>query len=209
MTNVAAIVLAAGRSSRMGAFKPLLPFGDKTVIEYAIAPFLDAGVETVVVVVGPHANEVRQHLRAQPIVFAVNQDPDSEMSASIACGVKALPATAGAVLISPADHPATPADVVATIIEAWRNGARLIIPTWRGRGGHPVLIDLAFREELLALPPQVGLRSLFLAHQAQVLRLEESSPYVVRDLDTWEDYRSLHQDVFGYLPPGQGPPGFG
>src|SRR5678816_3621303 len=82
-----AILLAAGQSSRMGAFKPLLPFGDKTVIECCIEYLREGGVETIVVVLGHRADEVRKALAAQPLLFAINPDPTSEMGASIAAGV--------------------------------------------------------------------------------------------------------------------------
>ncbi|HEY7786021.1 MAG TPA: NTP transferase domain-containing protein, partial [Pyrinomonadaceae bacterium] len=91
MNNVCAILLAAGRSSRMPAFKPLLPFGDKTVISTVVDNVREAGVDQIVVVVGHEADRVKEHLRDRNVVFSVNDDPDSEMSASIACGVKALP----------------------------------------------------------------------------------------------------------------------
>ena len=89
MTNaVAAILLAAGQSKRMGAFKPLLPFGDRTVIESCIDYLRRGGVQTIVVVVGPHAEAIRDKLKDLPIQFAINPDPESEMGASIACGVR-------------------------------------------------------------------------------------------------------------------------
>ena len=79
------------------------------------------------------------------MTFALNPDPNSEMGASIAAGVRELPETCQATLIALADHPAVPATVVSTLIETWKNGARLVIPTWQDRGGHPVLVDLSFQ----------------------------------------------------------------
>ena len=73
-------------------------------------------------------------------------------------------------------------------------------PEYAGRGGHPVLIDLTYRDELLALDPTSGLRSFFAAHREDVKRLPVESPYVARDMDTWEDYRRLHEDVLGVFP---------
>ena len=115
MEGVAAIVLAAGRSERMGAFKPLLPFGDSTVIESCIDNLRGGGVETIVVVVGQdsRAEELKRHLQDAHVSFAINPNPASEMSDSIACGVHQLPKQMKAILITPADHPAVPAEVVA------------------------------------------------------------------------------------------------
>ena len=202
MKDVAALVLAAGRSRRMGQFKPLLPFGDRTVIDHCIDNLRRGGVESIVVVVGHRAADLQHHLQTASVVFAVNPEPDSEMSDSIARGVSRIPAGTKAILITPADHPAVPAAVVAHIIETWQKGAALVVPTWDGRGGHPVLVDSAFRNELLGLDRSRGLRSLFESHPDQVTRLSADSSYIARDLDTWDDYVSLHKDVFG-MPPRQ------
>ena len=202
MKDVAAIVLAAGRSRRMGQFKPLLPFGDRTVIDHCIDNLRHGGVERIVVVVGHRAADLQHHLQSANVVFAVNPEPDSQMSDSVARGVSQIPSGTKAILITPVDHPAVPAAVVARIIGCWQEGAGLVVPTWNGRGGHPVLVDSAFRHELLGLDPGRGLRSLFESRPGQVTRLSVNSSYIARDMDTWDDYVSLHKDVFG-VPPRQ------
>jgi molybdenum cofactor cytidylyltransferase len=136
--------------------------------------------------------------------FTLNPDPDSDMGASIACGVRNLPATAKAILIALTDQPAIPPEVIRTLIHEWVAGAKLVIPQFQGHGGHPVLVDLAFREDLLALDQQGGLRALFDANRSAVQRPVVNSPYIARDMDTWDDYCALHEDVFGSLPAEQG-----
>jgi molybdenum cofactor cytidylyltransferase len=200
VNEVAAILLSAGRSSRMGAFKPLLPFGDRTVIECCISNLRAGGIDEIVVVVGHRAEDVRQHLIHSQVSFAVNPDPESEMSASIALGVEQVSSNAKALLLAPVDHPAVPPEVIRILIEEWKRGATLVQPEHAGRGGHPVLIDMAYRDELLVLDPAQGLRALFTAHREQVRRVPVASSYVARDMDTWEDYRRLHEDVFGITP---------
>jgi molybdenum cofactor cytidylyltransferase len=199
--HVAAILLAAGQSRRMGAFKPLLPFGDKTVIESCLDYLEQGGVQTIVVVLGHRADEVREKLKGRSVIFALNSDPESEMGASIAAGVKALPEACEATLIALVDHPAVPPAVVSTLIENWQPGSRLIVPTWNARGGHPVLVDLSFKPELLNLDATGGLRKLFDAHQTAVARVPVDSPYIARDMDTWDDYRALHEEVTGKPAP--------
>ena len=183
----------------MGVFKPLLPFGDSTVIENCICN-LRAAVEDIVVVVGHRAEEIREQLAALDFTFAVNPNPDSEMGESIARGVEQVKSSVRAVIIALVDHPAVPAAIITILIDEWRRGARLVQPEYKGRGGHPVLIDLVYRNELLALDPAGGLRALFAAHRDEVKRVPVESPYVARDMDTWEDYRRLHEDVFGVAP---------
>jgi molybdenum cofactor cytidylyltransferase len=202
MNEVAAIVLAAGRSERMGAFKPLLPFGAKTVIDTCIEYLRAGGVGPVIVVLGQghRAEDLKEQLQDSGVIFAINPDPTSEMSASIACGVREIPESTKAVVITPADHPAVPAEVVRLLINEWKKGARLVMPTNQGRGGHPVLVDLSFRDELLSLDTRQGLKAFFDAHQDQLNRVVVESNYIARDMDTWDDYRALHQEVFGVSP---------
>ena len=199
--RVAAIVLAAGRSERMGAFKPLLPFGKSTVIRSCISYLRDGGVDQIVVVVGHRSDEIKQHLEGEPVSFALNVQPTNAMSESVVLGVAALTSPA-AVLIAPADHPAVTPGVVQALISEWSNGARLIIPTWNRRGGHPVLIDFGYRDELGDLDPTLGLKDFFQRHQNEVVRLGVNCPFVARDMDTWDDYVKLHFDSFGVEPPG-------
>ena len=203
-SKVSAVLLAAGRSRRMGAFKPLLPFpvGRRTVIEACVVNLLEAGVEEVVVVAGHRAEELTSRVARLPVSVALNREAESEMGASVARGVEQVSRESGAVLIALVDQPAIPPEVIRGVAEAReRTKARLVVPVWQGRGGHPVLVDLAFREELLRLDPQRGLRSLFDARREEVLRLPVGSPYVARDMDTWEDYRALYAEVFGHAPP--------
>ena len=184
----------------MGAFKPLLPFGDTTVIESCLRNLRAAGIKDIIIVVGYRGEDIRRQLANSNLSFAINPDPDSEMSSSIARGVELVSDTAGALLIALVDHPAVPPEVISLLVDEWKRGARLVQPEHEGRGGHPVLVDLSLRAELLALDPNKGLRALFDAHRSEVRRLPVESPYVARDMDTWEDYRRLHEDVFGVSP---------
>jgi molybdenum cofactor cytidylyltransferase len=205
--SVAAILLAAGQSRRMGAFKPLLPFGSSTVAECCVSYLLAGGAARIVVVIGHRQDEVRARLTHLPVHFAVNPASESEMGDSIARGVEQLPAETEAVLIALTDQPAIPSSVPEALIKSWRrrDGARLFVPEHGGRGGHPVLIDISLRRELLNLDPHRGLRALFGEHRTETRRVAVGSPYIARDMDTWDDYRALYEEVFGTTPPVEGP----
>jgi molybdenum cofactor cytidylyltransferase len=207
--RVVAVLLAAGRSRRMGAFKPLLPFGGRSVVAACVENLLEGGAHRVVAVAGHRAGEVRRELsRYERVRTVVNDESESEMGVSIARGVGEIDREARAVLVALADQPAVPPRVVREVVAAWRErGAALVVPTHEGRGGHPVLVDLRFRSELLALPPERGLRALFDANREEVLRLPASSPYIVRDMDTWDEYAALHAEVFGRPPEASAPGG--
>ncbi len=187
----------------MGAFKPLLPFGAGTVAGACVASLRGAGVSEVIIVVGHRGGELKEALaREGGVRFASNEEAGGEMGVSIARGVEALGAGTGAVLIALVDQPAVPPAAIRRLLEAReRTGARLVVPEWEGRGGHPVLVEVSFREELLSLDARGGLRALFDAHRGEVLRVPVESPFVTRDMDTWEDYCALHEEVFGSPPP--------
>ena len=198
---MAAILLAAGRSRRMGAFKPLLPFGSQTIIESAISCLHAGGVSEIIVVVGHRGEEIREKLKTIDVSFVVNPDADTPMGASIALGVSEVSPESEAVLILPADHPAIPARIIKLILDEWKRGATLVQPESEGHGGHPVLVDRKYLPELLELDSERGLRGFFEKHRPEVRRLPVDSPFIARDLDTWEDYLALHREVFGHLPP--------
>jgi molybdenum cofactor cytidylyltransferase len=203
-TDISAILLAAGRSRRMGAFKPLLTFGNSTVIESCVSNLREGGVRRIVVVVGHRGDRLRERLAHLPVRFAVNEDAESEMGVSIARGMEQIPVGTEALFIALSDQPAVGPEVIRRLIEERRRtGARLVVPEYQRRGGHPVLLDCDLREELLNLDPQKGLRALFDAHREEVLRVVTASAYVARDMDTWEDYVALHEEVFGVSPPDQ------
>jgi len=184
----------------MGAFKPLLPFGPATVVESCVDYLRRGGVDKVVVVIGHRADDIRRQLNNSSVLFAVNTDPDSEMSTSIARGVERVTARVGAVLIALTDQPAIPSIVVSALKRQWANGSTIVKPEVGSRGGHPVLIDLAYREELLNLDPQRGLKGFFTQHAREVHRLPVDSAMIARDMDTWDDYVALHREVFGFDP---------
>ena len=198
------MLLAAGLSRRMGAFKPLLPFGGVSVAETCVKALRAGGAREVVVVVGHRGAEVRAALaHLEGLRFAFNEAEGSEMGVSVARGVEAVSDEAEALLVALVDQPAVPPSEISRLVEARRRtGARLVVPEWEGRGGHPALIDLTLREELLRVVPEQGLRALFDAHRDELLRVPAASPYVARDMDTWEDYAALHTEVFG-SPPGE------
>ena len=199
-----AILLAAGKSRRMGAFKPLLPFGERTVVEACIDNLRQGGIGEIIVVIGHRAAEMRERLDYLPVRFAVNSEMESEMGVSIALGVEQISPETKATFIALVDQPAVPPATIGFLNAlAERRGKRLVIPEYKGRGGHPVWIDLGFRQELMNLDSQRGLRALFDAHRQEVLRVPVNTPYVARDMDRWDDYRALYREVFGTEPPGR------
>jgi len=185
----------------MGAFKPLLPFGKTTVIRSCIANLSAGGVAQIVVVLGHRADDLQAHLAGLGVTLALNPDSESEMSESVICGLRNVEPSSRAVLVMPADHPAVGPEVIKQLIARWKRGSSLIVPTYRGQGGHPVLLDSSYKKQLEKIGLPGGLKVFLAVHGSEVERLPVASPYIARDLDTWDDYSALHQEIF-HQPPG-------
>ena len=184
-----AIVLAAGESRRMGTQKLLLPFGETTVVGAVVGTALASRVDRILAVLGADKDAVRQELEPLGIDLAVNEDYAKGMLSSVQAGFRALPADADAAVVMLGDQPFLPARVVDAVVEAFRRSGRgIVVPAFRGRRGHPVLVDLKYRDEVLALDPADGLRRLMRAHPEDVFEAEVEDANILRDMDVPEDY---------------------
>jgi len=184
-----AVILAAGESRRMGRQKLLLPFGQTTVAGAVVGTALASRVDRVLAVLGADRDAVRQELEPLGIALAVNEDFAKGMLSSVQAGFRALPADAEAAVVMLGDQPFLPARVVDAVVEAYRRcGRSIVVPAFQGRRGHPVLIDLKYRDEVLALDPADGLRRLMRAHPEDIFEAEVEDASILRDLDVPEDY---------------------
>lgn len=142
-------------------------------------------------VLGHRADEIAAHLAGEGVRVVENPDYAAGMLTSLQAGVRAAPPEASWYLIALGDQPAVAPETVRRLLEsaAGEAGPAFVIPTFLGRGGHPVLVHAAFRDELLTLPPEEGLRGLMLRHPDARREVEVGTDEVLRDLDTPEDYR--------------------
>jgi CTP:molybdopterin cytidylyltransferase MocA len=188
--KLAAVILAAGRSSRMGAFKPLLPFGPDTVIERVISTVREAGVETLRVVVGWQADHLIPVLERSGVPWVKNERFEEGMYASIQAGVGSLPAGVSAFFLLPGDMPLVRAATLSRLIAAWdQRPGGILYPCHEGRRGHPPLIAGAYIPEILHGAPLGGLRVLLGRHAQEARDIECEDPGILVDLDTREEYR--------------------
>ena len=191
-----AVVLAAGESRRMGTQKLLLPYGEATVVEAVAAAALGSRVDRVLAVLGADADEVRRALgrgaAAENIAFAFNEDFRSGMLSSVQTAFRALPSDAAAAVVMLGDQPFVATRVIDAVVGAYRKGGRgIVVPVFGGKRGHPVLVDLKYRDEVLGLDPADGLRQLLRAHPEDVEEVEADDPAILRDLDTPADYQEV------------------
>jgi molybdenum cofactor cytidylyltransferase len=188
---VAAIVLAAGKARRFGAQKLLAPFGASTVVRTVVDTVRSAGMDYVVVVVGPGGEAVRAAVGSGEVTWAENPEPDRGLSSSVATGLAALPPNVGAVLMVLGDQPTVSAQVVGQVVAAWRGGAGPVVaPRYRGLRGNPVLFDAALFEALGALVGEHGARDFIAADPTRVTMVDVAEPPPM-DIDTPSDYDEL------------------
>jgi len=193
-----AVVLAAGESKRMGRPKQLLPYGPSTILENVLDKALASPVDGTLVVLGAAAERIAPLLSKRPVETVLNPDFRSGMLSSVRCGLRALPGSARAALIFLGDQPEVSPATARLVIEEYRRTARgLVLPVHWGRGGHPLLIDLKYREEIGLLSAGIGLRELLSRHPDDTLRIEVDDPGVSLDIDTPEDYDARIKVDFG------------
>lgn len=189
MTGIWAIVLAAGESKRMGSPKMLLPYNDATIIGQVIRNLMDSNVDRVVVVVGANREEIMKETRRYDVFHCYNEDYKSGMLSSVKCGFYSLPEGCLAALIMPGDQPMTGPGEINRVIGAYAESDRgLVMASYNGRRGHPLIVDMKYLDEVLSLPDSEGLRALAERHPEDVLESETDDASVLRDIDTQEDY---------------------
>jgi len=187
---IAAIVLAAGRSRRMGTQKLLLPWSGQTVIGHIVDQVLAAGLNQVCVVVSADRGAVSHALADRSVTLITNPDPDAEMLSSVRCGIRSLPPECDAAMIVLGDQPEIRADTIAALLSAYRrSSAGIIAPIHDGRRGHPLILSSQYFPKVLTRFDGVGLHGLLAEHVDDLLLLEVSSSSVLADLDSPDDYK--------------------
>lgn len=194
---ICAIVLAAGRSERMGTQKLLLPLAKEPVIARVVDELLHSPLQQIIVVVGCDREQIHHALAGRAVTFASNPDPEGDMLSSVRCGLRALPASCKGVLLALGDQPGVTSQLVGALIRAFHTPSPeggipkedIIVPTHDGRRGHPLLFNARYREEILTRYDGVGLHGLLAAHPEALAELEVSTAAELEDMDTPEDYQ--------------------
>jgi molybdenum cofactor cytidylyltransferase len=203
MPRISALILAAGESKRMeGPHKLLLPFADKTIIECTVDNILQAHIDEVIIVLGYEAAAIKKVLENRPVKFIYNPDYRSGMAGSIHAGLAALALAATAVTICLADQPLIQTAELDFLISAFsptadnkakeaERGKSIVVPTFNGQRGNPVIFDLRYRAEMLALKGDVGGKSILARHPEAVLEVEMPTASILEDADTPEGYTRM------------------
>ena len=187
--TTAALIVAAGMSSRMGDFKPLLNIGSISIAQRVVATFQQAGVEKIVMITGYNATALEKHLAGNGVVFLRNENYRStQMFDSVCIGLRYLRDKCERLLFTPVDIPLFTAGTVRALLDS---RAALACPAVDGETGHPTLISASLFDAILADPGDRGLRGALERCGAEMLRLPVEDRGVLHDADTPEDYKAL------------------
>lgn len=189
MSKLGGVILAAGMSSRMKQFKPLMQVDGKSMIRHVVDLMHGAGAETVVVVTGHNRELIETHLKNAGVLFAFNPDyAHTQQLESLRIGLSALSGRADRILISPADVPLVSPETVQALLALKGDFVR---PMYHGEAGHPVVLDAALIPMLMTYSGPGGLRGAVENSPCTLTELNVTDQATVLDNDTPEDFERL------------------
>ncbi len=193
-SHTSAIVLAAGTSTRMGTIKQLLPLDGLPLLQHVLNNVREAAVGEVVLVLGHAADTIRPELDLQNVRVALNDSYRHGMGSSLKVGISEVSSQAGAVLVILADQPfVRPVTLDQIIAEYQRSKAQIVIPTYRGFRGNPVLLDRSVFPEIMALSGDIGCRAIFGDHMEGIVKLPVEDVGILLDIDRQDDFEALRR----------------
>jgi len=189
--RVVGVVLAAGLSRRMGRLKALLPFGGQTVIEHVLSPLLAAELAEIVVVLGHRAEEIAAVLTTLPVQILHNPDYRHGMTTSVQTALRVIDPVPDGYLLALVDQPQIGLQPIQQLLAAFtRTRKGIVIPTYAGKRGHPIILAARYRQEVLALGLQQGLNLVTRGHPEDTLELPLDCDDILRDMDYQADYEA-------------------
>ncbi len=189
---ITGLVLAAGRSERMGTPKQLLPFGGVTLIEHVVRTLTRSRLgKDVVVVLGDRAMDIVKRISGLPVRLAYNPDPEGDMVSSIRCGLAYIEPDQ-AIMIALGDQPLVTTGIVNRLFDEYAGRPEgMVLPVHDGKRGHPMILSPAYREEILFEAMPGGLKALRDRHSGSVRAVPVDTDAVLIDLD----YRSEYEEA--------------
>ena len=205
---IAGIVLAAGRSSRLGRPKQLLPVHGEPLIRHTLRRVLASSLDQVILVVGHEADGVRATVAGLPVECVFNPDAAAGQSTSVRAGLAALSSEVEAAVFILGDQPGIDPNVIDALIAAWRtSGAPVVVPRYEDRMGNPVLFDRQVFPELAALEGDTGARPVVrVYHDSGDLHVVPVAGQAPPDVDTEADYAALIAALSQPQEPASVPP---
>ena len=194
MNRIAAIMLAAGESRRMGdRNKLMLMIGGEPLIVRSARTLIASRVDTITVVLGHQAEQLQSLLAPLPVETTINPDYRDGQMTSVHRGLEALEGECDGVLVALADQPFIESGDIDRLLDAFaeRGEHSIVVPTVNGQRGNPIVLDWRHRQEILSGERNLGCRRLIERRPGDVLAVPMVSEHYIRDLDTPEDLREL------------------
>ena len=187
--QTAALIVAAGMSSRMGDFKPMLSIGSISIAQRVVATFQQAGIRKIVMVTGFNAVTLERHLAGSSVIFLRNDEyATTQMFDSVKIGLTYLQDKCSAVLFTPVDIPLFTAATVRALVDS---GGALACPVCQGETGHPLFIHAELFDRILADSGEGGLKGAVERCGAQMRQIPVDDPGTLHDADTPADFSAL------------------
>ena len=186
------ILLAAGLSVRMKSSKPLLDFGGMPLLSRLIEECRQSLVDAVIVVLGHEKESILEQVDFSGVQVVENPNYKSGQTSSFQSALEAMDPGTEAFLNLPVDHPLVTGKEIDALIEAHRNrqdSSKIFIPTFEGQEGRPVLFEISLRQEILSLDPDEPANGLIEKSRNSISHVPVANPYIMKDMDTPEDYR--------------------
>jgi molybdenum cofactor cytidylyltransferase len=191
--NAAVIVLAAGDSTRMGQPKALLDWRGKALVDHVLDTAREGGCRRFHVVLGKDAAAIRSGAKLADASVIVNEHPEQGQVSSLKLGMRAQDFSTDCCIVWPVDVPLVRASDVRALIDAyakWRASLmRIFIPTHKGKRGHPMLVDIGFRQPFMELAANETARKVIEDKADQVKEVATENGGVLVDIDTPDEYR--------------------
>ncbi|MPQ30924.1 HD domain-containing protein [Clostridium estertheticum] len=207
MKNYAAIILAAGYSTRMGSFKPIINLAGKTPLQRCIELFKNCGINNIIVVTGYLNDRIEKELcdikiGLNDIKVVINDKYSEGMYSSIIAGVESLTKETDAFFILPVDIPSVRDHTVKKMMESYdKIKGGIMFPIFEKETGHPTLVPYSLTQEIIRSNPKGGLRELFNQHKKQWYYEPVADRGVLLDMDTKEDFKVLLEHLSVYPCP--------
>lgn len=192
--KICGLILAAGKSERMGSVKPVLKIDGVSVIDLTTQMLKNAGITDIFTVLGCHRDVILQEYAAKDTVTVVdNPDYEKGMLSSVKAGVKAMREKGcyDAFVMVPADCPAISPDTVIKVIDSFSGENKIIKPDYHEKGGHPVLFSMEYADEIINNDFAEGLRTLIRSHNENFVRIAVEDANCLLDMDTPENYGEI------------------
>jgi molybdenum cofactor cytidylyltransferase len=181
---LAAVILAAGESRRMGAPKALMPFHGISFLQHLVNATCQARIGVTRVVLGAGVEQIREKLGIDPATIVVNPDWEQGQLSSIQAAIRSLPEGTEGMVLCPVDHPLVSANLISNLIHQFDlSGKPIVLPAFRGQHGHPVIFRATLYAELLAAPLDVGARHVVWAHPRDLEEVPTEEEGVVLNLN--------------------------